>query len=235
MGNVSSGILLGSLGWSFPPEEELDRFTTPESKRMIVVISHTSYWDFVLLLLARMADQRMKENLYLVMKPQPFQLWGWFLRPLGCLPATKAEEQGEGFVNKTIRQFEGQDIRLIISPEGKREASPWRSGYYHLCQGMKSSVMVGGLDYERKALYMGKIHPWSEIKDWPREKLEQTLQQEMGQIVPLHPESSYTKVTRPYDPDKICAIEPFVLIVLAVIIVLIIVVIVLLAKDEPSS
>lgn len=227
----NSHFLLESLGWSFPPEDQLDRFNQPEAQNMIVVISHTSYWDFILLLLAKMSDPRMNQNLYLVMKPQPFQYWGWFLRPIGCLPATRAEDNGQGFVDNTIRRFKGTNVRLIISPEGKREASPWKSGYYHLAQGMKSSLMVAGLDYQSKSLYLGPIHPYQEIKNWSLSESNRVLQAEMGRIVPLYPGDSYVPITKSYRIDQISTIQP-VIPILIVILILVIVVLIILLIDS---
>nr|QBK91203.1 MAG: acyltransferase [Pithovirus LCPAC202] len=235
MGNLGARFLLESIGWSFPPEDDLERFTKPEAKRMIIVISHTSYWDFFLLLLTKLSDDRMKENLYIVMKPQPFDLFGWFLRPLGCIPATRKEDRGEGFVDKTIKRFDNQDMRLIISPEGEMGASKWKSGYYHLLKGMKTSIMVAGADYERKTMYLGPIHSWKEIQKWSKDKLEKTLQTEMGNVVPLYPNQSHTPILRSYCPEKISAVHPFLLILTIIVVVLIIIIIVLLFRSPKSK
>ncbi len=235
MGNVGARFLLESIGWSFPSEEDLERFTKPEAKRMIIVISHTTYWDFILLLLIKMSDERMKEHLYIAMKPQPFRWFGWFLRPLGCIPATRKEDSGEGFVDKTSKRFQGEKVRLVVSPEGTMKASPWKSGYYHLVKGMKSSIMVSGLDYERKTIYLGPIHPWKEIRKWSKDKLEKTLQTEMGNVVPLYPDQSYTPILRPYCPEKISAIQPFILILTIIVVILIIAIIVLLIRSPKDQ
>ena len=235
MGNVGAGFLLESIGWSFPSEKDLERFTKPEAKRMIIVISHTSYWDFFLLLLTKLADDRMKENLYIVMKPQPFDWFGWFLRPLGCIPATRKEDSGEGFVDKTIKRFDNQDVRLIISPEGTTKASEWKSGYYHLAKGMKTSIMVAGADYERKTMYLGPIHSWKEIQKWSENKLEKTLQTDMGNVVPLYPSRSHTPILRSYNPEKISAVQPFILILTVIVVILIIIIIALLIRSSKSE
>lgn len=217
-----AGTLLQSWGWNLPTDKEIERFTCPDADKVIVVISHTSYWDFFLLLMYRAADPRIKQNLHLVIKPQVFDVWGWFLKPLGCIPSTRAEESGNGFINNTVAKYKNRNIRLILSPEGKMSATPWRSGYYHLVKGFKCSVMVSGLDYEKKRLYIGKPRPWCDIKDLSKERLEQDLQEEMGQIVPLHVEGSFSPVTRPYDRNEVYPVKmvPFTLSVVFVVLVI---------------
>ncbi len=182
--------LLQSWGWQLPAEREIRRFANPNMKKIIVVISHTSYWDFSLMMMYRQADPRIKKLLYLVVKPQAFDSWGWALKPMGCIPATRAEDSGNGFVEKTVEQFRDKDIRLIISPEGKLDATEWRSGYYHIAKKLQASVMVAGLDYKRKRLYFGKIHSFEDVDACSKDQLEEMLMEEMSNVVPLHPERS---------------------------------------------
>ena len=174
-------------------------------RRLIVVISHTSYWDFFLLALYRQTDSRIKENLYLAVNPKPFERWGWLLEPMGCIPTTRAEDSGQGFVDSMVKRFRHQPCRFIVSPEGQLKPVPWRSGYYYLCQGLEADMVVAGVDYERKELHVGPLHRWKELKNQSREEVEKQLQQEMGEIVPLNLDGSYTPVTRDYDPDEVGA------------------------------
>jgi 1-acyl-sn-glycerol-3-phosphate acyltransferase len=218
-----ANLILSWFGWNLPSDHDFVRFSGENSKRLVIVISHTSYWDFFLLLLYRQVDPRIQENLYLVMKPQPFETWGWFLEPLGCLPATRGEDSNQGFVKKTTTKFQDKDFRLIISPEGKMEASPWKSGYYHLSRETKSSIMVAGLDYERKSFYLGPVHSWEETRSLSKSELEKVLQKEMGEIVPLYPDLSHTPISRDYDLSKIEVIGTgFRISILLLILVLIV-------------
>jgi Acyltransferase len=191
MSQVLCSSLLQSWGWQLPSEREIRRFADPYFKKIIVVISHTSYWDFSLLMMYRQADPRIKKHLHLVVKPQAFDSWGWALRPMGCVPATRAEDSGNGFVEKTVEQFQDKDIRLIISPEGKLDASEWKSGYYHIAKKLRASVMVAGLDYKKKRLYFGKIHSFEDVDACSKEQFEDVLMEEMSNIIPLHPERSH--------------------------------------------
>ena len=113
------------------------------------------------------------------------------LESLGCIPSTRAEDKGHGFVNKTVKRFSGKDMRLIISPEGKLEASEWRSGYYHLAKELNASIMVAGLDYRKKRLILGKSYSNQEINSINKDRLEKKLKKEMSKIIPLHPHKSH--------------------------------------------
>ena len=230
MGATFSYGLLQCLGWYLPADYYLDRVAN--CKRLIVVISHTSYWDFFLLLLYRQCDNRIKKNLYIIMKPQPFHRWGWFLRPLGAIPATRAEDSKGGFVQSTLTQFGGQEVRLIVSPEGKMEPNPWRSGYYHLCRGLKADIVTAGVDYERKTLHVGPLHRWANIQHLSRTDLEKQLQTEMGQIVPLYPDLSYTPIIREYDRTRISATDPYPLILIGITLIIVIIIIILLWRGR---
>lgn len=233
MGLSFSKTILHGIGWHLPANFHLD--TVRKCKKLIVVISHTSYWDFFILLLFRQCDERIRKNLYIVIKPQPFKTWGWFLRPLGAIPATKAEDSKGGFVQRLTQKFHNKSVRLIISPEGMMESNPWRSGYYYLCKGLKADIIVAGVDYERKTLHVGPLYTWDEIKDCSRGDLEEILQEEMGEVVPLYPEHSHTPITRTYDANKISTIDIYFFILLFIAIVIIIIIIILLCRGDKSK
>lgn len=213
--------LLQSWGWQLPTDRDVRRFSSHNTRKIIIVISHTSYWDFSLLMMYRQADPRIKKHLYLVVKPQAFDSWGWALKPMGCIPATRSEDSGSGFVEKTVEQFQGKDIRLIISPEGKLDATEWRSGYYHIAKKLQASVMVAGLDYKKKCLYFGKIHPFEDVDACSKDQLEEMLMEEMSNIVPLHPERS--RVNAKYEHKNLDPVQqvPFILTIVFFLVLII--------------
>ena len=217
------------MGWRIPKTEYINKLDkSPYNHRLVIVISHTSFWDFFILLLYKWADPRIGRYLKVIMKPQPFKWWGWFLRPIGCIPATRSEDSNGDFVNKTVEQFKNKNIRVIIAPEGMTNKHEWRSGYYHLTQGLKSSIMVGGLDYELKCLYIGEIYRWSVIKDWNRHQLEKVLQSDMTDIMPLNPKNSWVTSNRPYHKNRVGLIDPFYLIVWIISLIVIIWIIIII-------
>lgn len=214
------GILLTISGWKYPSRSMIERFN---NQRMIVVISHTSHWDFFIFMLYRLECSEYANNLYVVMKPQPFETFDWFLRYLDCIPATKAESNGEGFVKRTIQKFENKiHYKIAISPKGKTIKSTWRSGYYYLRKGLKCDIAVGGVDYEKKCLYFGPIHRHEDIDMINKNEMDNILKHDLGEIVPLYPESSEAIITRKYDYDKISLINWALFILILIIILLLI-------------
>ena len=67
--SFTASSLLQAWGWNLSSDDEAIRFNRTKSDKIIVVISHTSYWDFFILMMYRTADARIRENLYLVVKP----------------------------------------------------------------------------------------------------------------------------------------------------------------------
>lgn len=199
---------------------EAENGKTGTGKRLIIVFSHTTVWDFVLFLLYRSFYSDIRDELRIVMKPQPFKHWGWFLRSIGCIPATRAEDKGEGFVDRTVRNFVNKSCKIALSPKGKMAKSEWRSGYYHLRRGLKADIVVAGLDYERRCLYMGPVHSHSEVEALSESELGRTLKEDMGAIVPLYPDCSEVDITREYDSSKIGLINWVVLTLVLLIVIL---------------
>jgi acyltransferase-like protein len=222
--------MLSLLGWRPPSDSIIEKM---RNNSLIIVITHTSIWDFVLFLLYKLMYQEFGSKWTIVMKPQPFKYWGWFLRPIGCIPATRSEDKGHGFVHKTIKGYQNKDFQLVISPKGKMLKSEWRSGYYHLRRGLKANIVVAGLDYERKSLQMGPIHSDADIKDLNETDLGDLLKTDMGSIVPLYPECSNVQITREYDPGRIGVVNwGFLILVVLIIVILCVVIYLLLIQNR---
>lgn len=236
-----SKYLLTSGGWHLPTDKEVERFidNNDSMKRTIIIISHTSVWDFFLLMLYRQADPRIGKNLYLVVKPQLIESYGSYLESVGCISATRSEENGGGFIEQTTKRFTNdlnertnshhdkyKEFKIIISPEGKLVASPWRSGYYYLAQNLEASIMVAGLDYADKKLYIGKIHSYDEIQSMDKDELEEQLKEEMSRIVPLHPEGSSIPITKKYSSKHLTPINwlPWILIIVLIILLIVLII-----------
>ncbi len=220
-------MLLELFGWHQPSAAVIKKLKT---KRLVIVISHTTYWEFFMLLFYRILSD-INPNLIIVMKPQPFENWGWFLKSMGCIPATKSEDTNGGFIQRTIKEYaDKEEVQIVVSPEGKTDGTNWRSGYYYLCKGLKASVVAGGADYESKTLYMGPVHSYESIKDKSLEDVTAMLKADMGEIVPLNPSLSGHRITRKYDQDKISLMDWNGIIIVLLALIIIIVIIVILIK-----
>lgn len=173
-------LALSALGWRLPT-------SVSKEDKAVIVFSHSSYWDFYLFLVYMMAVPELLEDTWIVMKPQPFGMFGGYageiLYRLGFIPATKVEERNKGFVEKTIKFLESKErYSLMLSPKGTIISAPWRSGYYWIACRLEVPIQILGLDYRDRCFYLSS--PIS--SKMPIEELQPILQQEMAKITPLY-------------------------------------------------
>lgn len=199
MSRLISILVLAFLqffGWA--PLHDLQRWRLRNSKRTIILFPHTTYADFYIMILYILAYPEELKTLRTLVKPQPFKYAGWLLRRFGAIPATRVDEQNGGGVERIVSELAGDDFALMISPKGTIVNRPWRSGYYHLAKALNADIRIAGLDYERRAAYIGHT-----IKvDLPIDEMNEKLKIEMGRIVPLFPAEEGIPIRR-HDPAKI--------------------------------
>jgi len=223
-----SDLLLHVLGWRRPSETTIHRAcfnnisgNPTTGRKMILVISHTTYWDFFLFLLYLNAYSHYAKSMYIVMKPQPFDTFGWFLRRYNCIPATRLEDSGDGFVDSMVNRFKSEDLyKIVIAPKGKTAKGPWRSGYYHIRQKLGCDIAVAGIDYERKYLYLGPVHRHEDIDDMSFSQLTSLLQEDMSEIVPLNMKQCEIPIVRPHDKNRVSLIDWTLAILVLMIVIL---------------
>lgn len=197
---ILAQILLYILGWKFLSSQQIKTLTS--KTKTIYVYPHTSHWDFIIGILYSFAQPEAFICSWGVMKPQPFRYFGKFLRGCGFIPATRREDNSQGFVATTTKQFKNKlAFNIFISPEGTRVANPWRSGYYHLAREMDADICVAGLDYETHCfLFKTKRHPLDyKFEEHmlgidSQHKVEGMLKEDMESIIPLYPSSSFSCV-----------------------------------------
>lgn len=185
-------LILFILGWQPLP-------SIPIPRRSIFIFSHTSYWDFFLFLLYKGAYPAIFGSVFTLVKPQAFERWGWFLTRWGCLPATPREVTGGGSIDRLVATLRDKEkFIFLLSPEGSRHRQEWRSGYRVLASQLDVPIWVGGLDYEKKKIFLARPQP--------SDSREDLLQGIMSQIVPLHPERSFVRV-RPHQRHLVSVVD----------------------------
>ena len=185
--------LLFIMGWSFLNKRVLTALT--ESKRTILVFSHTSYADFYILILYLLSYPTELANVRTLVKPQPFKHFGGLLRRLGAIPATKIEDKQGGAVDRIVTDLKQTDQSIfLISPKGTILKREWRSGYYHIGKALKADFRVAGLDYEHHRVSLSDTinHEMGE------ERVREFLQAQLTDIVPLHPENEVVTIRSHY-------------------------------------
>lgn len=130
-------------GWQSQPLDDMP------AKAVIIAAPHTSNWDFVYTMgLTR--DLGIETSF---MAKQ--ELFGWplggFMRDMGGVAVNRA--RGGNYVQAMIDEFAARDqFLLIIAPEGtRRHAGKWKTGFYHIAMGAGVPIILGMLDYGKKA------------------------------------------------------------------------------------
>ncbi|MDD5171168.1 MAG: hypothetical protein PHN75_20295, partial [Syntrophales bacterium] len=91
------------------------------------------------------------------------------LRWLGGIPIDRS--QSHNVVEQSIQAFQKlEKLIMVVPPEGTRKkVSYWKTGFYHIAKGANVPIVLGFLDYKRKA---GGIGPTF----YPTGRLEEDLQ-----------------------------------------------------------
>ena len=149
-GTVSRALgraLLALLGW------RMEGNLPDVPKAVLIVAPHTSNWDFVIGIAAKLAlglhaSWLGKHTLF----RGPF---AGLMRRLGGIPVDRTRPQE--VVSQTVSRFAASDqLVLGLSPEGTRKAvARWRSGFYHIANGAAVPIVPVALDWPSHRLIIG--------------------------------------------------------------------------------
>ena len=154
MKNFAQFILFTLLGWKF-----VGNF--PKEKKYVVIAApHTSWIDFPIAILARMASGIMinyigKDSLF----KGPF---GFFFRALGGTPVDRTKNNK--LVDAIVEIFNSRDeFRLGLSPEGTRKkVEQWKTGFYYIAKGANVPIVMATLDFENKQIKISEPYHTTE-------------------------------------------------------------------------
>lgn len=140
-----SKFILKALGWKV----ELPPKPWP-GKYIIIVIPHTSSWDFPLGLLVRAV---LGEDIKYVGKDALFKsLFGFLFRWLGGIPVDRSRRNN--FVDAVVDQIkEADDLKICIAPEGTRKrVEKLKTGFYYIAKGAGIPILLCKFDYGNKVI-----------------------------------------------------------------------------------
>ena len=151
-------IFLKALGWRVEGE-------IPDIKKYVMIAApHTSNWDFPITLAVTFA---LKIKIYWMGKAVMFRWpFGALLRWLGGIPIDRSGTHN--VVEQSIQAFNDRDnLIMVIPPEGTRKkVGYWKTGFYHIANGANIPIVLGYLDYRRKAGGIGPtIYPTGCIEE----------------------------------------------------------------------
>ena len=135
-------IGLSVSGWRFEG-------TVPnEPKFVIIVVPHTSNWDFIVGVEALFS---LGFRISFLGKHTLFK-WplGVFMRWLGGVAVERSVSRDR--VADTIAAFDSADqLILAVAPEGTRKpVKDWKTGFYHVAHGAHVPIVPVAFDYGRK-------------------------------------------------------------------------------------
>lgn len=143
MKRISKFILYKVFRWKM-----VNNFPKDLKKYIVIAAPHTSWIDFPVAILSRMASGIMinfigKNSLF----NGPF---GFFFRSLGGTPVDRSKSNN--LVDAIIQIFNSkEEFRLGLSPEGTRKkVDKWKTGFYYIAKGAKVPIVMATLDFKNK-------------------------------------------------------------------------------------
>ncbi len=187
--------ILELLGWDTEMCMSEEKFS--KIKPCVACLSHTSKWELFIFSLYKF-HSKFKRGV-LVMAPQYHEMLGKFAEYIDCIPSTRLEDAGLGFVKNTAKFMRDNKDKydwIIIAPEGSLRAKEWRSGYYWLAKELGWEIRVTGLDFERLNTWISEPISSNKSKD----KVEKFLKKQMSNIVPLNEDGQIVRVREHLQP-----------------------------------
>jgi 1-acyl-sn-glycerol-3-phosphate acyltransferase len=153
-------------------------------------------------------EPEVHNKLYILMKPQLWNYWiiGKLVESVGGIKATKLEESGN-LVDDLYSRFKNESFILAISPKGKRDIGPWKSGYFHLHNKFDCPIVTVGLDYTKHCFShrtMGFHYTVYKTSNTKIENIELMMKRDMGTITPLYPENSEVDLVEDNPQPSVC-------------------------------
>lgn len=176
--HLTSRIILSLAGW------RTEGLLPAIPKFVLVGAPHTSNWDLPYTLLTAFA---LRAPIHWMGKEAIFRKpFKGFFKWLGGIPVRRS--QSHNLVEQSIRQFNRSDhLILTIAPAGTRKrVIRWKTGFYHIACGAGVPIVLGFMDYRRKAGGIGPIvHPTGNM-----EADMETIQEFYDGVTGKHPARS---------------------------------------------
>jgi 1-acyl-sn-glycerol-3-phosphate acyltransferase len=134
-----------------------------DHKFVMIAAPHTSNWDLPFALFLAFV---LRINIYWMGKDAIFKApFGGLFKWLGGIPIDRSKSNN--VVAQSIEQFKNNDkLILMVPPSGTRKkVKYWKTGFYHIANGAGVPIVLGFLDYRRKAGgILSVFHPTGDIE-----------------------------------------------------------------------
>jgi 1-acyl-sn-glycerol-3-phosphate acyltransferase len=142
------GWLFHRSGWRF------EGILPDVSKAVIIIVPHTSNWDFAIGVIAMFA---LGLRVSFLAKHTLFS-WplGILMRWLGGIAVDR--RRAAGVVDQIIAEFDRrQQLVVVVAPEGTRgRVAQWKTGFYRIADGAGLPIVPVSFDYGGRAIRFGK-------------------------------------------------------------------------------
>ncbi len=148
-----SGFIFWLFGWKISGE-------IPKNvrKSVMIVVPHTSNWDFII---GRLACWKLGIPATFLIKKEFFVFpIGYLMRALGAAPVDRS--RGANAFNQTINLINSKEfITITMTPEGTRKYTEnWKRGFYSIAEKATVPIVFGYLNYrDKKGGVGGIIYP----------------------------------------------------------------------------
>lgn len=152
-----------------------------EPRAVLISAPHTSNLDGFFTAVSSLA---LGLGSYFLVKHTAFVgPFGPLLRAVGALPVDRANSQNL-VADMAQRIRESERMWLAVAPEGTRNATQWKTGFYWMAVQAGVPIILIGFDYaKRETIVMGIFHPTGDIaRDMP------LLMERYLAITPRHPD-----------------------------------------------
>lgn len=143
-------FILRIFGWKV-----IGRYPHEIKKLVVIVIPHTSNWDFPLGPLSRTV---MNAKIKFVGKDSLFRFpIGGILRWLGGIPVNR--RKSTNFVDAVVRLFEEHErLAVMLAPEGTRKrVEKLKTGFYYIALNAGIPILLVKFDYGPKIIDYGEV------------------------------------------------------------------------------
>ncbi len=152
--------ILTRLGWKIEGQyPDVERVP----KAVVIVIPHTSNWDFPLGLLVRSA---IGADIKFVAKSSLFRPpFGWLFRWLGGYPVERSRRTN--YVQSMVEVFNREpQLHVVIAPEGTRsKVDRLRTGFYYIAKGAGIPIIMCRFDWGTKTVaFREPFHPTNDVE-----------------------------------------------------------------------
>lgn len=127
----------------------------PEAKKCVIIAApHTSNWDFVNLVAL---SSILRANIYWMGKDTLFRRpFGSLMKWLGGIAIDRS--RASNVTAQSVKAFtDNEELLLIVPAEGTRQkVQYWKRGFYYIAHEAGVPIMLGYLDYGRRAGGFGR-------------------------------------------------------------------------------